>query len=136
MYHWCLKMIIVSFFTQCILSDKYLLVVLKLLGNPCSCYNNNCITKLWAPAITFSIYTWFLDTFSHYFIEQCQCYFNHSKLKFIIPNLYEHFKVIDLNSQLNSFESFITHYSLDSYVSCHPSLKSVLSVLKYYHNIY
>ena len=39
--------------------DKYLLVVLQLIGNSCYCYNNNCITKLWAPAINLSIYTWF-----------------------------------------------------------------------------
>ena len=29
-----------------ILADKYRGVVLQLLGNSCSCYNNNCITKL------------------------------------------------------------------------------------------
>ena len=34
-------------------------VVLQLLGTSCSCYNNNCITKLWAHDPTFSIYKCF-----------------------------------------------------------------------------
>ena len=36
-------------------SDNYLVVVLQLLGTSFLCYKNNCITKLWAPALTFSI---------------------------------------------------------------------------------
>ena len=55
--------------------DTYLLVVLQLLVTSCSCYNNNCITKLWAPALTSSIYTLFSWHFSQYFIEHFQCYF-------------------------------------------------------------
>ena len=47
--------------------DKYLVVVLQLLGNSCSCCNNNCITKLWAPDLNLSIYKWF---YWHYFIEK------------------------------------------------------------------
>ena len=70
--HWCELL-----FEQCIpngatminLSDKYLAVVLQLLGNSCSCSNNTCITKLWDPDLTFSIYTWvswhcFIEHFS------------------------------------------------------------------------
>ena len=42
---------------QGMVGNKYLVVVLQLLGTSCSCYNNNYITKLWDPALTFSIYT-------------------------------------------------------------------------------
>ena len=41
------------------LTDKLMMVLLQPLGTPCSCYKNNCITKLLSPAITFSVYTWF-----------------------------------------------------------------------------
>ena len=58
-----------------------------MLGTLCPCYNNNCLTKLWYPAHNFSIYTWFLTLFSHYFIEQFSMLFlcfsaqkHHSKL--------------------------------------------------------
>ena len=40
-------------------SDKYLVVVLQILGNSCSCYKKNFITKLWALCLTLSIYTCF-----------------------------------------------------------------------------
>ena len=46
-------------FSEC---DKYLVVVLQLLGTSCSCYKNICITKLWAPGFTFSIYNGIIDT--------------------------------------------------------------------------
>ena len=57
--------------------NKQLVLVLQLLGTSCSCSTNNCLTKLSAPAITFSIYTW-LSCF--------QCCFHHYKIKFIIIN--------------------------------------------------
>ena len=49
--------------------DKYLVVILQLIGTSYSCYNNNCITKFWAPVLNFSIHTrfsWqcFLEKFS------------------------------------------------------------------------
>ena len=44
------------------LTDKLMMVLLQPLGTPCSCLKNNCITKLLSPAITFSVYTWFLGT--------------------------------------------------------------------------
>ena len=34
--------------------DKYLMMVLQLLGTSSPGYNNNCITKLWSTVITFS----------------------------------------------------------------------------------
>ena len=44
--------------------DKYLVVIWQLLGTLFSCYNNNCISKLWSPDLTYSIYTWFYWHFS------------------------------------------------------------------------
>ena len=35
------------------------MVVVQLIGTSCSRYNNNCITKLWAPFFNFYICTWF-----------------------------------------------------------------------------
>ena len=65
-------------------------VVLQLLGYWCSCYNNDCVTKLWAPYLNFSIYTW---RSWHYFCtvlySSFQCSFHHSKLKFVILKSYE-----------------------------------------------
>ena len=52
----------------------------------------------------------FLDTFFTLFIEHFQCSFHHSKIKFIIINLYEHLKIIEWNPQLNTVESFIPNY--------------------------
>ena len=68
---------------------------------------------MWSPALTFYIYTWLSW---HYF----QCYFHHSKLKFIVINAYEHLKLIDSNHHLNPVKSFRTHCSSYSYVSYHP----------------
>ena len=42
-----------------ILCDKYLVVVLQLLGTSRSCHNNNCITKLRAPNINLYTYARF-----------------------------------------------------------------------------
>ena len=58
----------------------------------------------------------FLTLFSQCFIEKFQCYFHHSKLKFIILNSYEYSELIDLNPQLNTVESSRTHFSSDSSV--------------------
>ena len=41
------------------ISNKYLADVLHLLGTSCSCYNNNCIPKLWYNALTFSIHKFY-----------------------------------------------------------------------------
>ena len=106
--------------------DKYLVVVLQLLGTSCLCYNNNCITKLWYSALTFSIYTWF----------SWHCFLHSYKLKFIILNSYEYLKLVELSPQLNSVESFRAHFSSNSSISFHPSLKSSLSIVKSYHIIY
>ena len=38
-------------------NDQYMVVMLQLIGTSCSCYKNNCKTKLWAPDLNFSIYT-------------------------------------------------------------------------------
>ena len=43
-------------------TDKYLVVVLQLLGTSCSCYKNNFITKFWDPDITSLLIHGFLDT--------------------------------------------------------------------------
>ena len=48
-------------------SVKYL-VVLKVLGTSYLCYNNIFISKLWDPSLSFSNYTWFLDTVLHVLI--------------------------------------------------------------------
>ena len=80
--------------------NKYLVVVLQLLGNSCSCYNINCITKLWAPALNLSIYTWF----------SWHCFSLFSRTIFNV--------IFELNPQLNLVESFRTHISSDSSVSC------------------
>ena len=45
------------------------------------------------------------------------------------------FKLIDPITQLNPVESLITHCFSYYSVSCHPSLKSVLSILNSYHSI-
>ena len=47
------------------------------------------------------------------------------KLKLIIINSNENLKLIDSNPQLNPVESFRTHCSSNSYVSCYLSLKIV-----------
>ena len=59
-------------------------MVLQLIRTSCLCYNNQCITKLGAPDLNLSIYTWFSW---HYFIEQFSMFFScfsaqkhHSKL--------------------------------------------------------
>ena len=93
-------------------------MVLKLLGNSCSCYNNNCINKMWAPALTFYIYTWFYwHCFHTVLYNSSKCSFPCSKLKFSIINSYEHFKLIYSNPRLNTVELVITHCSSYSYVS-------------------
>ena len=78
-----------------------------------------------------SIYTWF----SHYLIEHFQCYFPHSKLKLIILNSYEHFKIIESNPQLNLVNSFRNMFSSDSYLYYHLSCTSDTSIFKSYHSI-
>ena len=54
---------------------------------------------------------------------------------FVILNSYTHFKRIESSTKLNPVESFITHCSSEYSVSFHPSLASVLSIIKYYHII-
>ena len=60
----------------------------------------------------------------HFFIDTVlynsfKCSLHHFTLYLIILNWYEYFKFIELNPQLNSVESFITHFSSDSSVSYH-----------------
>ena len=83
------------------------MVVLQLLGTSFSCYNNNCINKLWYPSISFYIYIWFYWHFLHFLRIILRKVFN---FIFIIINPYEHFKLIDSNHQLNPFKSFRTHF--------------------------
>ena len=90
-----------------------MVVMLQLLGNSCSCYNNNCITKFLSPDLNFSIYKWFLDIVFTIFYRTV---FN---VLFIILNSNKYFKIIDSNPQLNIVESFRTLCSLDSSVSYH-----------------
>ena len=78
--------------------------MLQLLGTSYSCYNNKCITKLWSPALTFSIYTYFSWHFFHTVLfNSFQCSFHSYKLKFIILNSYEHLKFIESNPCINTF---------------------------------
>ena len=76
-----------------------------------------------------------LTLFSHCFIETFQCSFHNSKVKFIILNSYEYFKIIESSPQLNLVKLFRIYSSSDSSVSCHPSSASVLSIVKSYHII-
>ena len=69
--------------------DKYLLLVLQLLGTSCSFYNNNCITNLWAPDFLFMHD--FLCTVLYVLITILRTV---SNVLFIIINSYKHFKVI------------------------------------------
>ena len=58
-----------------------MVVVLQLLENSCSFYNNKCITKLWVPDLTFSIYTWFSWHCFHTLLwNSFQCSFCNYKL--------------------------------------------------------
>ena len=91
-------------------------MVLQLLVTSCSCYNNNCIPTFLAHDITFSVYKWFSWHCSLYSHKILSTVFN---VILIIINSYEHFKLIESNTQLNPFESFRTHCSSDSYVSYH-----------------
>ena len=79
------KLSITSYIPYMVLlnSDKYMVAVLQLLGNWCSSYNNNCITKLWAPDINVSIYTCFSW---HCFYISFQCYLHHYKLLRTLQN--------------------------------------------------
>ena len=81
-----------------------------------------------------------LTLFSHCFIEQFQCYFHHSKLNFIIINTYEHFKIIELNTQLNKVESLRTYCCSDSSVSNQLDFTSstymVLSIFPVYYFVF
>ena len=61
----------------------------------------------------------FLTLFSHCFMKKLQCSFHRYKLKFINIKSYEHFKLIELNPQLNRVKSFITHLPSHSPVSYH-----------------
>ena len=113
-----------------------MLVVLQLIGFSCSCYNNNCKTKLLDPDINFSIYTWFYwNCFHTVLYDIFQCYFHHYKIKFIIVNSYKNFKCIDSNHQLNTVKSFITYFSSDSFVSYQLALIYFLTFLINYYFI-
>ena len=93
--------------------------LLQLLGISCSCYSNKCITKIWAPALTFSIYTWFYwNCFNNVLYNSFKYSIRHYKLKFIILNSYKNVKLIDLNTQLNPVESFRADCSSDFSLSC------------------
>ena len=90
--------------------------MIKLLGTSCLCYNNNCITKLWAPGLNLFIHTWFIDT-AFYNSFQYSPY--HSKLKYVVLNSYENFKLTESTTQINPVESFRTHRSSESSGYCH-----------------
>ena len=51
-------------------------------------------------------------------------HFHHYKIKFIILNSYEHFKLIEPNPQLNQADSVRPHCSSDSFVSFQHSWSS------------
>ena len=84
-----------------------MLVVLKLIGTSCSCYNNNCKTKVLL--ISLFIYD-YLDTVFILFYRTVV------NIIFIILNFNEHFKLIELNPNLNPVKSFIAHCYSDSSV--------------------
>ena len=57
----------------------------------------------------------FLETV---FYNSFQCYLRRYRIRFVVINSYEHSKLIESSPPLNPFESFITHCSSDSSVSC------------------